>query len=289
MTRPNEPAELAAYYDVQYNARESVEDFDQYPRQYRALSDDAHARLRCIKDVAYGPGAGERLDIFPAERPDAPVLLFIHGGYWRALSKADSAFMAPALTAAGACVVVLDYDLAPAVTLDHIVDQTRRALAWLHRHIAEFGGDPQRLYASGSSAGGHLTGMLLAGGWHADYGVPDNVLRGALPISGLFDLRPLLETHINGWMGMDDAAARRNSPSFQLPTRGAELVISYGALETAEFARQSHEFLEAWTARGLPGRFVAAPGRNHFDVVLELGQPGTPLYQAMIELMGLNL
>ncbi|MNF61095.1 Carboxylesterase NlhH [compost metagenome] len=287
MSRPSDPAELAAYFDVQYNARASVEDFDQYPRQYRALSDQAHASLPCFKDVPYGPGAGERLDIFPASRPDAPVLLFIHGGYWRALSKADSAFMAPALTAAGACVVVLDYDLAPAVTLDHIVDQTRRALAWLHRHIGEFGGDPQRLYASGSSAGGHLTGMLLSGGWHASYGVPDTVLRGALPISGLFDLRPLLDTHINGWMAMDDAAARRNSPAFHLPTRGAELVISYGALETAEFARQSHEFLDAWTARGLPGRFVEAPGRNHFDVVLELGQPGTPLYRAALELMGL--
>ncbi|MDH4652700.1 alpha/beta hydrolase [Pseudomonas sp. JS3066] len=288
MTRPSDPAELAAYYDVQYNARASVEDFDQYPRQYRALSDSAHASLKCFKDVSYGPGTGERLDIFPAEQPNAPVLLFIHGGYWRALSKADSAFMAPALTAAGACVVVLDYDLAPAVTLDHIVDQTRRSLAWLHRHIADFGGDPQLLYASGSSAGGHLTGMLLAGGWHGRYGVPDSVLRGALPISGLFDLRPLLETHINGWMGMDEAAARRNSPTFHLPTRGAELVISYGAQETAEFARQSHEFLDAWIARGLPGRFVAAPGKNHFDVVLELGQPGTQLYRAVCELMGLN-
>ncbi|QEY61772.1 alpha/beta hydrolase [Metapseudomonas lalkuanensis] len=287
MTRPSDPAELAAYYDVQYNARASVEDFDQYPRQYRVLSDDAHAALRCFKDVPYGPGAAERLDIFPASKADAPVLLFIHGGYWRALSKADSAFMAPALKAAGACVAVLDYDLAPAVTLDHIVDQTRRALAWLHRHIAEFGGDPQRLYASGSSAGGHLTGMLLVDGWQGSYGVPDDVLRGALPISGLFDLHPLLDTHINGWMGMDEQAARRNSPAFQLPTRGAELVISHGALETAEFARQSREFLEAWTAHGLPGCFVEAPGKNHFDVVLELGQPGTPLYRAVCELMGL--
>ncbi|BAU75833.1 alpha/beta hydrolase [Metapseudomonas furukawaii] len=287
MTRPSAPADLAAYFDVQYNARASVEDFDQYPRQYRALSDAAHAGLRCFKDVAYGPGANERLDIFPAACPDAPVLLFIHGGYWRALSKADSAFMAPALTAAGACVAVLDYDLAPAVTLDHIVDQTRRALAWLHRHVGEYGGDPQRLHASGSSAGGHLVGMLLAGGWQAQYGLPEKPLKGALPISGLFDLLPLLDTHINGWMNLDEAAARRNSPRFQLPDRGAELVISYGALETAEFARQSHEFLDDWQARGLPGRFVAAPGRNHFDVVLELGQPGTPLYRALLELMGL--
>lgn len=287
MTRPHDPRELAAYYDVQYNARASVENFDQYPRQYRELSDRAHASLRCFKDIAYGPGANERLDIFPASQPGAPVLLFIHGGYWRALSKADSAFMAPALTAAGASVVVLDYDLAPAVSLDHIVDQTRRALAWVHRHIGEFGGDPQRLYASGSSAGGHLTGMLLAGGWHADYGLPENVLKGALPISGLFDLMPLLQTHINGWLAMDQAAARRNSPVVCLPTQHTELVLSYGALETTEFARQTHDYLAAWTEKGLSGRIVEAPGKNHFDVVMQLGQPGTPLFQAMVELMRL--
>ncbi|MBO3278020.1 alpha/beta hydrolase [Pseudomonas schmalbachii] len=277
--------ELAAYYDVQYNARASVADYEQYPRLYRELSDRAHAGLRCFKDVPYGPGASERLDIFPASRPDAPVLLFIHGGYWRALSKADSAFMAPALTEAGACVAVLDYDLAPAVSLDHIVDQVRRALAWLYHNIAGFGGDPRRLFASGSSAGGHLTGMLLAGVWHAGYGIPPDALRGALPISGLFDLRPLLPTHINAWMHLDETAARRNSPLFHLPDSAGELVVSYGALETGEFARQSHDFLSAWNASGLRGRHVPAEGRNHFDVVLQLGEPGTPLYRAVLELM----
>lgn len=283
----NEQRPLNEFFDQQYNARASVADYDQYPALYRSLSEAAYASHRCLRDVAYGPGAGERLDIFPATRANAPVLLYIHGGYWRALSKNDSAFMAPALVEAGACVVVIDYDLAPAVSLDHIVDQTRRALAWVHAHIAEFGGDPNRIVASGSSAGGHLVGMLLAGGWQADYGVPDSVLRGALPISGLFDLQPLLETHINAWMNLDEQSARRNSPHFHLPQQATELVVSYGALESAEFARQSHDYLEAWQARGLPGRFVAAPGRNHFDVVLQLGEPGTPLYRAALQLLGL--
>lgn len=275
------------YFDTQYNARASVLDYEQYPRRYRELSDAAHASLKVFKDIAYGPGVGERLDIFPAAQADAPVLLFIHGGYWRALSKADSAFMAPALTAAGACVVVIDYDLAPAVTLDQIVDQTRRALTWVHRHISEFGGDPNRIVASGSSAGGHLVGMLLAAGWQADQGVPPDVLHGALPISGLFDLQPLRATHINEWMKLDETAAQRNSPQCHLPTQRTELVVSFGALETEEFARQSHVFLGAWQQQGLPGRFVPAPGRNHFDVVLQLGEPGTPLYNAVLQLLGL--
>lgn len=283
----NEQRPLNEFFDQQYNARASVADYDQYPVLYRSLSEAAYASHRCLRDVAYGPGIGERLDIFPATQANAPVLLYIHGGYWRALSKSDSAFMAPALVEAGACVVVIDYDLAPAVSLDHIVDQTRRALAWVHAHIAEFGGDPNCIVASGSSAGGHLVGMLLAGGWQADYGLPDSVLHGALPISGLFDLQPLLETHINAWMNLDEQSARRNSPHFHLPQQAIELVVSYGALESAEFARQSHDYLEAWQARGLPGRFVAAPGRNHFDVVLQLGEPGTPLYLAALQLLGL--
>lgn len=283
----NEQRPLNEFFDQQYNARASVADYDQYPVLYRSLSEAAYASHRCLRDVAYGPGVGERLDIFPSTQANAPVLLYIHGGYWRALSKSDSAFMAPALVEAGACVVVIDYDLAPAVSLDHIVDQTRRALAWVHAHIAEFGGDPNRIVASGSSAGGHLVGMLLAGGWQADYGLPDSVLHGALPISGLFDLQPLLETHINAWMNLDEQSARRNSPHFHLPQQATELVVSYGALESAEFARQSHDYLEAWQARGLSGRFVAAPGRNHFDVVLQLGEPGTPLYRAVLQLLGL--
>ena len=287
MTIPHVPASLAAYYDEQYNARASVADYEQYPRLYRELSDHAHATLQCFKDLAYGPGAAERLDIFPASRADAPVLLFIHGGYWRALSKADSAFMAPALTAAGACVVVLDYALAPAVSLDHIVAQVRRALAWVHGNIAAYGGDPRRLYACGSSAGGHLVGMLLATGWQAEHDLPADVLRGAVPVSGLFDLQPLLHTHINSWMQLDEAAARCNSPQFALPDSAGELLVAYGALETAEFARQSAEYLAAWRARGLSGCLLAVPQRNHFDVVLELGQPGTPLYQALVQLMGL--
>lgn len=287
MTNPLNAMPLNDYYDLQYNARASVDNYEQYPRQYRDLSDAAHASLKVFKDVAYGPGVSERLDIFPAQSTNAPVLLFIHGGYWRALSKADSAFMAPALTAAGACVVVIDYDLAPAVTLDHIVDQTRRALAWVHAHIAGFGGDPARIVASGSSAGGHLVGMLLAGGWQAQYGVPDSVLHGALPISGLFDLQPLLATHINAWMHLDETSARRNSPLFHLPAHSTSLVVSYGALETEEFARQSQAYLDAWCVEGLPGRFVEAPGKNHFDVVLQLGEPGTPLYQAARQLLDL--
>ncbi|WP_246533281.1 hypothetical protein [Pseudomonas lalucatii] len=131
-------------------------------------------------------------------------------------------------------------------------------------------------------------GILLAGGWQADYGVPDDVLRGSLSISDLFDLHPLLSTHINGWMSLDADAAQRNSPLFNLPQSAGELVVSHGALETAEFARQSQAYLTAWRECGLPGRFVETPQKNHFDVVLEPGQPGAPLHDAVLQLMDIG-
>src|SRR5690606_34383100 len=114
----------------------------------------------------------------------APVFVFIHGGYWRALSKSDASGMAPAYTHAGAVYVALNYSLAPGASLDRIVDQCRRAMAWVYRNIEKFGGDPARLYIGGSSAGGHLSGMVLASGWHADLGLPDNLIKGALLLSG---------------------------------------------------------------------------------------------------------
>ncbi|WP_159913210.1 alpha/beta hydrolase [Pantoea sp. 18069] len=293
MSAPYSFAAAQAYYDRQYNARASVQDVPALIARYAGESQAAHALPGAVRDQAYGPGASDLLDIYPAAQPGAPVLFFIHGGYWRALSKNESAFMAPALNAAGATVVVPDYDLAPAASLDHIVDQMRRALAWTFAHIARWGGDPERICVSGSSAGGHLTGMLVAGGWQAAYGLRDTaVAAAAFPLSGLFDLQPLLHTEINGWMGLDDAAAQRNSPRFQLPSHLSHahcaLRVACGEFESLEFKRQSTEYLAAWKARCLPGQWVQAPGTNHFDLPLELGQAGSAVHRTALELLGLD-
>ena len=181
-----------AELDVQYNARATVPDIQPILKKYAEDSATARRTLDCALDVPFGEHADELLDIFPAANTlpgtaGAPVFVFIHGGYWRLLSKNESSGMAPAFTQAGAVVVSVNYSLAPAVTLDRIVDQNRRALAWIHRNIARFGGDPARIHVCGSSAGGHLAGALLAGGWHASYEVPPDVIRGAAPLSGLFD------------------------------------------------------------------------------------------------------
>lgn len=285
------------YYDRQYNARASVQDAAALIARYTQESQAALALPHAVRNQRYSPRPTDVLDIYlpPAQAGKAqaaPVFIFIHGGYWRALGKDDSAFMAPALTQAGAMVVVPDYDLAPTATLDHIVDQMRQAYAWVVRNIAIYGGDACNICVCGSSAGGHLVGMLLAKGWQSDYDLPASATpASAFPLSGLFDLQPLLHTHINGWMQLDDAAATRNSPRFCLPdstTHSAcQLRVAVGEFESREFHRQSREYLAAWNARCLPGQWVEAPATNHFDLPLQLADPHSSVYQTAIALMGL--
>ncbi|VVE35919.1 esterase [Pandoraea terrae] len=277
-----------AELDVQYNARATTPDVAQILASYAETSAAARAAVPCILDVPYGEHPDEGLDIFPASQPDSPVFVFIHGGYWRALNKRDSCNMAPAFTQAGATVVSVNYSLAPGATLDRIVDQNRRALAWVYRNIAQHNGDPRRIHVCGSSAGGHLVGMLLSTGWHAAYHVPEDVVAGAAPLSGLFDLTPIPHTHINAWMHLSADDARRNSPAAHMPSRGCPIVVSYGETETSEFKRQTDDYLAAWRALGFPGEYVAMPGTNHFDIVLTLADPASPLTRAIFRQMGLG-
>jgi arylformamidase len=277
-----------AALDIQYNARDTVPDFGVFMRQYAEQSRHARETLPCELDVPYGGHPDETLDIFPAAtRGPAPVFVFLHGGYWRLLSKDDSSCMAPAFTRAGAAVVAVNYSLAPAATLDHIVDQVRRATAWIYRNIGAHGGDPARIHVGGSSAGGHLAGMLLTDDWQARYGVPADVIRGAAPLSGLFDLTPLVHTHINEWMRLTPESAARNSPMLRLPAAPPPVVASHGETETDEFKRQTLDYVQALRARGGDARHVPMPGANHFDIVLRLNDPDAPITRAIFAQMGL--
>ena len=234
----------------------------------------------------YGDSAGEIVDIFPAGA-GAPIFLFVHGGYWRMLSHKDSAFMAPNLVANGAAVVTVNYALAPAVTLDEIVRQCRAALAWTWRNAADFGGNPDRIVICGNSAGGHLIGMLLAGGWHAEFGVPEDIVKGAIALSGLHDLEPVRLSSVNEWMSLDAETARRNSPIHHLPDTACPLTVSYGGNETAEFKRQTDEYAAAWRAKGLTCDYIDRAAFNHFDIVFDLNDPDGALARAALAHLGL--
>jgi arylformamidase len=277
-----------AELDEAFNARGTAPDFDAVLRRYDEDSARVRARFTGKLGVAFGPSADETLDIFPAERPNAPIQLFIHGGYWRLLTRTENSFAAEALVPAGATVVVINYALAPRVTLDEIVRQCRASIAWTWKNARSFGADPDRLFISGHSAGGHLVGMMLATDWERDFGVPPDVVKGATAVSGLYDLRPVRKSFVNEWLKLDEAGAVRNSPLLNLPKRGCPLIMSYGERDTPEFRRQSDEYLAAWRAKGHPGLYVDMPGFHHFDVMNEIANPASALARAVFRQMGLG-
>ena len=273
--------------DRQYDAAATVPDLGVYIQRYTEVSARARQRFAGKLDLQYGPTRAEVLDVYPAETVDAPIHLFIHGGYWRRLSKNESCFMVETFVPAGATVVAVNYALAPKVSIDEIVRQNRAAIAWIYRHARDLGADPERIYISGHSAGGHLVGMMLSTDWEGEYGLPANLIKGACTISGVFDLEPLRFTRINAWAQLDVGAVLRNSPIHHLPEVGCPLIVSYGGLETKEFRRQSDEYAAKWSTHGFPCRTVDMPDFNHFTVVEELNNPESPLTRAVFEQMSL--
>ena len=235
--------------DREYNARATVSEaaFDAALLRYAEDSARMRGTLPCLLDRPYGPSPDEVLDIFPAG-DGAPLFVYVHGGYWRMLSHKDSSFMAEAFTASGVAVAAVNYSLVPAVDLDEIVRQCRAAIAWLHANAADFGADPERIFIAGSSAGGHLVGMLIAGGWHEAFGVPEDVIKACCGLSGIYDLQPLRHSMINDWVGLDTATAERNSPIRHLPRAGCPLIVSCGESETAAIGPECHTNTEFTTS-----------------------------------------
>ena len=237
-------------------------------------------------DVRYGGGPNEHLDIFPTAQPDAPVLFFIHGGYWRALDKRDHSFIAPAFTREGVCVVVPNYALCPAVTIPEIVMQMVRALAWTWRNIARRGGDPGRIVVAGHSAGGHLAAMMMACLWPVfDPGLPPDLVKGALAISGLHDLEPIMHTpFLQPSLKLTPQQVRQASPARLPPPANGRLYTVTGGDESEEYLRQNRLIRDAWGEERVPV-CEALPGLNHFTVLESLVEPGTRLNGLALRLL----
>jgi arylformamidase len=284
-----------AWLESQYNNRALVPDHGQYFERWASLSQAARSKLDGLIDVAYGHGDGEQLDIFPAQRKAgaalAPVLVFIHGGYWRSLDKADHSFLAPAFVKKGACVVIPNYALCPAVTIPDITLQMVKALAWVYRHIAVHGGDPDRITIVGHSAGGHLAAMLMACDWPAvGHDLPEALAQNALSISGLYDLRPLRGVgFLKNDLKLTAADARRASPALMpAPTLWDEgwgsLHAVAGGDESEEFIRQNQLIQDAWGCEAVPS-CDTLPGLNHFSVLDALNEPKHGLHQRVLQLL----
>ena len=262
----------AAQIDAEYNAGAAVPGAASIIERWRSEATSARETLACRLDVPYGPTLAETLDVFPAARADAPVFVFLHGGYWRALSSKDFSGIATALGTLGIATVVPNYALAPAVTIDEIARQCRAAVAWVLRNMGGGG-----VVVGGHSAGGHLSAMCAITRWEEDYGLPADPLRGALLISGLYDLEPLRHSYLQPQIRLDDGIVARSSPIAHVRPSTTPLHITWGAAESGEFARQSGSFHDAWQAAGNTSTLAAVAGANHFTVLDGFADPRSEL------------
>src|SRR6058998_2480842 len=275
-----------AALDTEYDNRKKVPNHQEWLSRYAAESAGARTDFEARLDVPFGTHAGERLDIFPARAGGAPVHVFIHGGYWQWLDKSDFSFVARGLQPEGAAVVVVNYALIPAVGMDELVRQCRASIAWVHRHAASFGGDPNRIYVSGHSAGGHLVAMLMSTDWKAFGNLPADVIKAGCGISGLYDLEPIRLSYLNEVLKLTPEAARRHSPVHCPPPRSGPLLLPVGGLEGAEYHRQGEELAAVWRTRRLPCQTIDMAGHHHFSILAELEDPGTTLSRLLLRQMG---
>lgn len=236
------------------------------------------------RDVRYGPGPRQVLDVFPARRPGAPILVWFHGGYWRALSKDHYAFITPPFRAAGAAIVLVNYDLCPAVTLPALLAQTRAALHWVRGHAAEMQGDATRLILAGNSAGAHICAMALH-----DIAAPDaapvDAIRAATLITGIYDLSPVLRIPVQDDVRLSPDDAARLSPLSLPPGRKVPSIVAVGADEPALWIEQSELYHAKLGAAGVPSSYLRVPDRHHFSITRDLADASAPLTRAMIGLL----
>lgn len=276
---------IDAQYDLIASLPEYAEhlDFDGYLASWIERSDAARASLDCELGVPYGPTLAETLDVFPGAA-GGPIVLFLHGGSWSALTSAEHGFVAPGLVERGATVIVPTYALCPDVTIDEIVRQSRAAVAWTFREAARYGADPSRIAIVGHSAGGHLVARVLETDWEADYGLPASTVRGACAISGMFDLRPLPFTAEQPLLRLTAEQVLRNSTILNLPLAAPPLLITNGERQPREYRRQSADFAAAWSAAGLECALWEREGLNHFDELDALAEPHSEFTERVLRL-----
>ena len=257
--------------------------------RYATNSEATRQKLGSPRRFAYGPTPVEGLDVYTTDRPNAPINVFIHGGAWREGLARDHAFPAEMFIRAGAHYVLLDFinviesqgDLLP------MAEQVRRGVAWVYRNARMFGGDPNRLFISGHSSGGHLAGVVLVTDWQKEFNLPPDIVKGGLCCSGMFDLKPVRLSARRRYVRFTDEVEQALSPQRHLDQLRCPVVLAYGTLETPEFQRQTRDFAAAVQAAGKPIELLVAEGYNHFEILETLANPYGLLGRAVLEQMHL--
>jgi arylformamidase len=250
----------------------------------------ALARIGPPRRVAYGPAEIEKLDIYRTQRANAPTLVFLHGGVWSTGRASNHTDLAEMFIKAGANFIAVDFSSVDdtAGDLTTLVDQCRRAIAFVHRNAASFGGSADRIYLSGHSSGAHLAGCVLITEW-AKEGLPPDIVKGALLLSGMYDLEPVRLSSRSSFVKLTDEIEDALSAQRHLDRLSTPLIITYGSLETPEFQRQSRDFAAALIAAGKHAQLLVGKGYNHFEIYETLGNPYGVAGRAALEMMKLRV
>jgi arylformamidase len=272
--------------EYQYNPRVSVPEYPELAKVRAARARKVRESAKSWLNVAYGSSPRETLDIYAADKPGGPVLVYIHGGYWRSGSKEDNCNFVPTFTKRGATVVLVEYDLCPSVTVSDIVRQTRASIAWIYKNIMRYGGDPGKLFISGHSAGGHLTAMALAHDWEKE-GLPGDLIKGAVATSGVYDLDMVMKISVQEQACLTPALAKENSPFLHPPVVRCPLVVTVGGAEPKGWQQMSEDYFHFCTQSGMSVEYLVVPGANHYTMSEKLLDETNPLTQAMIKQMGI--
>jgi arylformamidase len=279
-----------AELDAAYDQRVHAPNLQQVVKRWATNSEAVRARVDAPQRYAYGPTPIEGLDVYLTKRPNAPIHIFIHGGEWRVGLAKSWAFAAELFVHGGAHFVVPDFVSVQEVggNLLPLAEQVRRAVAWVYGNAQRFGGDPNRIYISGHSSGGHLAAVLLTTDWRKDFTLPVDTIKGGLCSSGLFDLKPVCLSARRQYLACTDEIEHALSPQRHLDMLHAPVLVTSGTLETPEFQRQARDFAAAVQAAGKPAQLLVGEGYNHFEIIETLGNPYGLLGRAVLEQMQLT-
>jgi arylformamidase len=255
-------------------------------RRYALNSEAVRARIGRPRTVSYGPTPAETLDLYPTRQTNAPVMVFLHGGAWQVGKARDYGFPAEMFVGAGAHYVVPDFASATEVGLEGMVDQVRRAVAWVHRNAGSFGGDARRIYVAGHSSGGHLVCNVLVTDW-AGESLPSDMVAGGLCVSGMYDLHTARIAGHTGALTLDERIEHELSPQRHLGRLTCPVIVAYASLDPPGFQEQAHAFAEAVQRAGKPVSVLVGQGFNHFEILETLANPYGLLGRAALEQMTL--